>query len=156
MQAFAYAATALWMVGNLFLGLWALILSFKMENRRLPKQSPMPTWGRSKFAFQKDASDYSLARCRMGHADDAFFGFKRPGTPQPRIYLFRLVLDGGPQSQTFLLICGLCWRRHGDRRHHECTVLEGTINAVSPASVGSLFHFRCRPLAQMRSADCIP
>lgn len=59
MQAFAYAATALWMVGNLFLGLWALILSFKMENRRLPKQSPMPTWGGRKFAFQKDASDYT-------------------------------------------------------------------------------------------------
>jgi hypothetical protein len=59
MQVFAYTATALWMVGNLFLGLWAVILSFKMENRRLPKQSPMPTWGGRKFAFQKDASDFT-------------------------------------------------------------------------------------------------
>jgi hypothetical protein len=61
MQVFAYAATALWMVGNLFLGSWAFYLSIKMEGCRLPKQSPMPTWGGGgrKFAFQKDASDFT-------------------------------------------------------------------------------------------------
>jgi hypothetical protein len=55
----------------------------------------------------------------MGHADDADLGSKRPKAPQPWIYLFRLVRDDELQSQTFLLIRGMCRRRNSDRRHHE-------------------------------------
>jgi hypothetical protein len=79
MQLFAYAAAAVWTVGNLILGSWAVYLSFKIENRRIRNEPLKPSWGGAKFAFQKDASDYTEAgqmyRCKAIKVEFALFAW---------------------------------------------------------------------------------
>jgi hypothetical protein len=76
LQLFGYAAAAVWAAGNLFLGIWGAILSFKMENHRMPNK---PARGGRRFAFQRDASDYTEAgqmyRCKAIRVELALFAW---------------------------------------------------------------------------------
>ena len=77
MQLFAYVAAAPWMVGNLVPGSWAFYSSFKIENCRIPNKPAMPPWSAPKFAFQKNASDFTEAgqmdRCTAIKVELALF-----------------------------------------------------------------------------------